>query len=247
MLKNLFAASLIAAVPAFAANADEAPIQFNGVELGYLSADADNGDGDGFSFKAEYGFLNHYFGTVSYNTRTLEFDSGEVDIEQANIGVGGKYALSESGKYVVFGGLTYEMLELDGQSATTTTTDPDTDTGGTTGTPLDVLLDPLCALLGCPTAAQTKAFGADGTGDSGGYGAHAGIRAEVYPNVEVGATYQYRMYDDELPSGDDTETVVGLNAGYRFGSWAAVLSYNTYDTLNFDEYGLAVRWEFGRE
>ncbi len=253
----LLAAISLAAAPLAYAQ-ESAPIQFNTVELGYLHSEATNSDGDGFAINLSYSFLDHYFATASYNTRTLDAESGSAsaDFDFISAGVGGKYALTESGKYVVYGGLTYEMLDIAGSGAGGGGTDngggeEPTDEGGEgpTGTPLDILL---CALLfDCESGAQTKSFNAaTGTGDTSGYGAHVGIRAEVYPNVEVGASYQYRMYDDKIllsQNPDDVEQILGLAAGYRLGSWAAVLSYNSYDTLDLDEYQLAVRWEFGRE
>lgn len=251
----LLAAMTLAVTPLV--NAQEAPIQFNSVELGYLQSEATGSDGDGFAIKLNYAFMDHYYATASYDTRSLDSESSSAsgDFDFITAGVGGKYAFTESGKYVVYGGLTYEMLDIATSGGGATggggEEEPTEEGGGEgpTGTPLDILL---CALLvNCDSAAQTKSFNAaTGAGDTSGYGAHVGIRAEVYPNVEVGASYQYRMYDDEIllsENPDDVEQILGLAAGYRLGPWAAVLSYNSYDTLDLDEYQLSVRWEFGRE
>ena len=248
MNKTLLAALTLAVAPL--AQANDAPIQFNNLTLSYLYSEADNVDGDGFGISLQYAFTNNIYATADYNTRSLEGNSGSaLDFDFISVGAGYAYPLTENGKYVAFGAVTYEMLDISTDVGSTGGEEPEepTDSEGPTGTDLDILL---CILFDC-SSAQTKAvtFDANGAnGDTAGYGAQIGLRAEVYPNVEVVGSYLYRMYDDPYTAtGEDTESVIGLGAAYRLGQWAIGLSYTSFAELELDEYTLGVRYDFGRE
>lgn len=249
MIRPFAAAALLAASSLAYA---QAPLDFNSITLQYLQSDADNGDGDGFGLRAELGVFEHYFVQAEYSARAIELDfagNPEIDLNFGRIGAGGFYPLDEAGRVAVFGGLSFEYVDVSGSGGGTVTPDPDTGGegggGGPTGTDLDLLL---CFILTCEegSAFGTKALSAAGDDDSTGYGAQLGIRAEVMPNLEAGLSYQFRSYED-YTRDDDDEQVIGVHVAYRFGQWAAVLTYDNYDTLELDEYLLGVRYDFARE
>ncbi len=248
-MKLRIAALLMAgASVATAAQAAEAPaIQFDDLTLRYILPDADGADADGYGLEFNFGVMDYVHLNGAYELRSFDLKNTNVslDLDMMRLGVGGMYPLTEAGSVYVYGNLNYERLEasidgsIDDSGNPNDPNDPPAD-DGPTGTPLDILF---CLLIDCSTTAQTKATSISESDSTGGYSALAGIRAEVYPNVEVGASYRYIDWDE----ADDPEKVLGLSAAYRFGSWVVALNYNDFDELDFTEYQLGIRWDFGRE
>lgn len=248
-MKLRFAALLMAGASiASVAQATEAPaIQFNDLTLRYILPDDDGTDADGYGIEANFGILDNVYVTGAYNLRSFDAKNANLtlDLDMMRLGVGGMFPLTESGSVYVYGNANYERLEVsvDGSIDTTgggdTGGDPAGD-NGPTGTPLDVIF---CLLIDCSASAQTKAISFSNSDSTGGYSALAGVRAEVFPNVELGASYRYIDWDE----ADDPEKVMGLSAAYRLGSWVIAANYNDFDELDFTEYQLGIRWDFGRE
>jgi hypothetical protein len=250
---RFFAATLVAA-SSWAATASDHGLDFNNLTLQYTYSERDNADGDGFGAELFYTVWDRVYLQTAYSSRELDFDNnqGSAEVDFLSFAAGYALPLVDSGKFQLFGGISYEMLDLGGQATSASggsggTDNSDGDTGGTggpTGTPLDTLF---CLFISCSDSVGTKSIGADGTGDTGGFGGHIGLRGEVYTNLEVAARYQYRVYDEAFFGAEDSEQILGLNLAYRFGQWAAVINYDNYDTFGFNEYYAGIRYDFAKE
>ncbi len=249
-MKLRFAALLMAGASiASVAQAAETPaIQFSDLTLRYILPDAQGTDADGYGLEVNFGVLDNLYVTGAYNLRSFDVKNANLtlDLDMMRLGVGGMYPLTESGSVYVYGNANYERLEIsldgsvDGNGGGGGDNNPPPADEGPTGTPLDVIF---CLLIDCSASAQTKAVSFNDSDTTGGYSALVGVRAEVYPNVEVGTSYRHNDWD----KADDAEKVLGFSAAYRFGSWVVVANYNDFDQLDFNEYQLGVRWDFGRE
>lgn len=243
-------AATVMAASSMTAIASGDGLDFNNLTLHYTYSEAEAADGDGFGAELFYNVWDNVYLQTAYSSRELENDAGATaEIDFLSFGAGYAYPLVESGKYQVFGGLSYEMLDLGGRGASgSQNPDSDNNDGGDDGgggfDPIGAICE---VIIVCP-GAQTKSFNANGTGDTSGFGAHVGLRGEVYTNLELAARYQYRAFDDEFPgTGDDAEQILGLNLAYRFGQWAAVLNYDNYNTLELDEIYAGIRYDFAKE
>ncbi|MGJ8669487.1 MAG: hypothetical protein ACSHXK_08375 [Oceanococcus sp.] len=240
MLKKTAALLLLASSSAIAA---DPTIGFNHLGARYISADANGADGDGFGIDLKFALTNYLYVDLDYSTRSLEAGGSSVDVEYFSGGLGGNYALNEAKTIQLFGGLSWEQLQLDGATAAGGGGGGEEGGGGAggcdfTGTPLDQLFSVIGGILPiCDPNA--KALTTGGNPRTDGIGATIGVRALVWENLEVAGHYDYREYENF------EESVMGLDAGYSFGNWGAVFSYDTYDEFDMDEFSLGVRYTFG--
>lgn len=246
-------AATVMAASSMTAIASGDGLDFNNLTLHYTYSEAEAADGDGFGAELFYNVWDRVYLQTAYSTRELDADNGQGSSEYDFLSFGAGYALPlvETGKYQLFGGVSYEMLDIGATFASVNGGGSGSDggndgggAGGPTGTPLDTVF---CLIFVCEDGAGTKSIGADGTGDTGGFGAHVGVRGEVYTNLEVATRYQYRLYEDEFVGGEDNEQILSLNIAYRFGQWAAVLNYDNYNTLELDEIYAGIRYDFAKE
>jgi hypothetical protein len=105
IMKALIGSLLLAAVP-LAAQAEG--MSYSYVEAGYNEADIDGVEsGDGFSVRGSAGFAENFFGFADYSTFGF---SGGVDLDQWNVGIGGRLGISDNVDLV--GRVGYSTLDL---------------------------------------------------------------------------------------------------------------------------------------
>lgn len=235
MLKKTAAALLLTSGTAMAA---DGVIGFNHIGARYLYSDIENSDGDGYGLDLNVALTNYLFVDVDFNTREFEDGGDKADFEFFSGGLGLNFPLNEDKTLQVFGGVTWEQLDVSANVSDSAGAggEEEEEAGGLGG-----LLGGLFGLFGtADTTAKNHVAGhVDDRVD--GYGVNVGIRATVWNNLEANASVKYRDYSDF------EETLYGVGAAYTFGDWAAVLRYERFDDFEIDEYSLGVRYTFGND
>ncbi len=237
MLKKTAGILLLASSGLVAAN-DE--IGFNHIGVDYLYADGNAASGDGFGLDLNVALTSYLFVTMDYNTRTLDQDSGDLELENFSGGIGGNYALNEDKTIQLFGKLTWEQFDLSDAAG-----------GGDGGEPppAEEECDPSDPFnFGCfftspngQVDGKSVTLTSDGArGD--GFGAALGIRAIVWEALELNASYNFRDYGDNVD-----ETLYQVGAAYSFGNWVATLNYDMFDEAEIDQWSLGVQYLFGKD
>jgi hypothetical protein len=106
-MKVLLGSALLAALPLAAQAEDGGGMNYSYVEAGYNEADIENESGDGFSVRGSVGFAENFFGFADYST--FGFPGG-VDLDQWNVGIGGRLGISDNVDLV--GRVGYSTLDL---------------------------------------------------------------------------------------------------------------------------------------
>lgn len=257
-MKRHIAAAALGCTTFFAAPLTaNAAIDFNNLHLNYIQSDAENTDGDGFGATLSFEVTDSLFVNTAYSTRTYDENTplGRVslDSELFHFGLGGIFALNESGTLKAYVMALYEETKFSGSFSGNGGNTGGTD-GGNTGEPAEcnvlgvpVVDDLLCALgADRPSSPQTKAFVLGNDEDSiDGYGLTGGIRFEVMPNWEINGSYGARDYSDL----DEMIYIYNFGTAFSFGSWTLFANYDIrdYDGDSVDEILAGVRWDFSKE
>lgn len=110
IMKVVLGSALLAALPFAAQAEDGGGMNYSYVEAGYNEADLDlpgDSSGDGFSVRGSVSFAENFFGFADYSTFGF---SGGVDLDQWNVGIGGRLGISDNVDLV--GRIGYSTLDL---------------------------------------------------------------------------------------------------------------------------------------
>ncbi len=203
-----------------------------------------NADGDGFGLDFNYSITDLFYVLGGYSTRSLEEGSVTDDLDLGSLGAGVRIPLAQDGRLSVFGGVSFEYFDVSRTAsavAAPPAEEPQEDDGLTGIGPLDDFFggggseEPPAE----PTAGASASASVDGTG----FGLQTGVRYMVMDALEVNGSYRYRSYSTD--GNYEDEGIISLGAGYQFGEFAVVLSYDIYDESELDEIRIGGRYLFG--
>ena len=107
MKRALLGLALAAILPMSAHAADGSAVSYNYVEAGYINADFDGDDADGFALQGSVGFAQNWYAAGMYR----QVDDNGVTLDNTTINLGWHHALSDKADFFVDGG--YARYEID--------------------------------------------------------------------------------------------------------------------------------------